>query len=154
MTPNTTAQNESLFMAMELSNKNWKLAFSNGEKLRYVNVMAGDQKGLRASLERSKEKLGLPADCAVWSCYEAGRDGFWIHRCLTGMGVQNLVVDPASIEVNRRKKRLKTDLLDAEKLVRMLMRYVLHNEKTLWRVVVIPTEEQEDDRRVQRESER
>ena len=154
MTPVTTATNESLFMAMELSNKNWKLAFSNGEKLRYVNVIAGDQKGLRLSIERSKEKLGLPAEAPVWACYEAGRDGFWIHRCLTGMGVQNVVVDPASIEVNRRKRHLKTDRLDAEKLVRMLMRYVLHNEKTVWRVVVIPTEQQEDERRVHREGER
>lgn len=153
MTPVTTTE-RSLFMAMELSNKNWKLAFSNGEKMRYVNVIAGDQEGLRSSIERSRDKLGLPADCPVWACYEAGRDGFWIHRCLTEMGVQNLVVDPASIEVNRRKKHLKTDRLDAEKLVRMLMRYVLHNEKTVWRVVVVPTEQQEDERRVHREVDR
>lgn len=154
MTPNTTAQQQSLFMAMELSNKNWKLAFSNGEKLRYVNVIACDQKGLRAGIQRAKQKLGLPADCPVWACYEAGRDGFWIHRCLTQMGVRNLVVDPASIEVNRRRKHLKTDRLDAEKLVRMLMRYVAHNEKTVWRVVVVPSEQQEDERRVHREGER
>lgn len=154
MTPVTTAPNRNLFMAMELSNKNWKLAFSNGEKLRYVNVIAGDQKRLRAGIASAKEKLGLSADCQVWSCYEAGRDGFWLHRCLTGMGVENLVVDPASIEVNRRKKHLKTDRLDAERLVRMLMRYVVHNEKTVWRVVVVPTEQQEDERRMHREGER
>jgi len=154
MTPNTTARNESLFMAMELSNKNWKLAFSNGEKIRHVNVVGGDQKGLRSAIERSKEKLGLAAEGPVYSCYESGRDGFWIHRCLTGMKVQNQVVDPASIEINRRKRHLKTDRLDAEKLVRMLMRYVLHNEKTVWRVVVVPSEQQEDERRLHRESER
>lgn len=153
MTP-VTAAGKSVFMAMELSNKNWKLAFSNGEKLRYVNVIAGDRKGLRSGIERSKEKLGLSADCPVWACYEAGRDGFWIHRCLTEMGVQNLVVDPASIEVNRRKKHLETDRLDAEKLVRMLRRCVVHNEKTVWRVVGVPTEQQEDERRGHREGER
>jgi transposase len=154
MTPNTTAQNESLFMAMELSNKNWKLAFSNGEKVRFINVVAGDQNGLRLAIERSKGKLGLAADCRTFSCYEAGRDGFWIHRCLAGLGVENLVVDPASIEINRRKRHLKTDRIDAEKLVRMLMRYHLHNEKTVWRVVVIPSESQEDERRLHREGER
>ena len=154
MTPVTTARNESLFMAMELSNKNWKLAFSNGEKVRHINVVAGDQKGLTSAIERSKEKLGLAADCPVHSCYEAGRDGFWIHRCLVGMGVDNVVVDPASIEVNRRRRRVKTDRLDAESLARMLMRYVLHNEKTVWRVVVVPTEAQEDERRVHREYKR
>jgi len=154
MTPNTAARNESLFMAMELSNKNWKLAFSNGEKSRYINVIGGDQKGLRLAIERAKVKLGLPADCPVYSCYESGRDSFWIHRLLTGMGVQNVVVDPASIEVNRRRRQLKTDRLDAERLVGMLMRYVLHNEKKLWKVVVVLTEAQEDERRVHREVER
>ena len=131
MTPITTAQSKSLFMAMELSKKNWKLSFSNGEKIRHINVVAGDQKGLRLVLERSREKLGLASDCPVYSCYEAGRDGFWIHRCLAGFGVKNIVVDPASIEVNRRRRRVKTDRLDAESLVRMLMRYILHNEKTV-----------------------
>lgn len=154
MTPSTTAQADSLFMSIELSNKKWKLAFSNREKLRYVNVVAGDQKDLRSKIELSKKKLGLPADCPVWSCYEAGRDGFWIHRRLTQMGMQNLVVDPASIEVKRRKKHLKTDRLDAEKLVRMLMRYILHKEKTVWRTAVVPTEQQEDERRLHREGER
>ncbi len=78
MTPNTTAQHKSLFMAMELSNTNWKLAFSNGETVRPLNVVAGDQKGRKLAIERSREKLDLAADCPVYSCYEAGRDGFWI----------------------------------------------------------------------------
>ena len=154
MTPVTTTRNESLFMAMELSNKNWKLAFSNSEKVRHINVVAGNQIGLKSAIERSKEKLGLAPDCPVYSCYEAGRDGFWLHRCLLGMGVRNVVVDPASIEVNRRRRRVKTDRLDAESLARMLMRYALHNEKTVWRVVVVPSEAQEDERRVHREYKR
>jgi transposase len=138
-------------MAMELSNKNWKLGFSNGEKIRLVNVVAGHLNGMQSAIARSKEKLGLSAKCPVYACYEAGRDGFWIHRCLSAMGVQNLVVDPASIEINRRKRHVKTDRLDAEKLVRMLMRYWLHNERTVWRVVVVPEEAQEDERRTHRE---
>jgi transposase len=143
-----------MFMAMELSKKNWKLAFSNGERIRHINVAGGDPEGLRAAIERSREKLGLAGDCAVYACYEAGRDGFWIHHCLEGMGVKNAVVDPASIEINRRRRRVKTDRLDAESLVRMLMRYVLHNEKTAWRVVVVPSEEEEDERRLHREHKR
>jgi transposase len=139
---------------MELSNKNWKLAFCNGEKLRYINVAAGNQKALRAAIAQARVKLGLATDCPVYACYEAGRDGFWIHRCLSAMRVQNLVVDPASIEVNRRKRQLKTDRLDAEKLVRMLMRYWWHGEKKVWKVVVVPDEAQEDMRRVDRETER
>jgi transposase len=154
MTSITTTPKNSLFMALELSNKNWKISLSNGEKLRNLSVPAGDLEGLRVRLQASKEKLGVSADCPVWSCYEAGRDGFWIHRALTNMGVKNVVVDPASIEVSRRRKHLKTDRLDAEKLVRMLMRYTLYGEKTVWRVVVIPTEEQEDARRLHREQER
>lgn len=62
--------------------------------------------------------------------------------------------DPASIEANPAEEDLKTDRLDAERLVRMLMRYVVHNEKTVWRVVVVPTEQQEDERRMHREGER
>ena len=143
-----------MFMAMELSKKNWKLAFSNGERIRHINVVGGDQRGLGVAIERSKMKLGLAGDCAVYSCYEAGRDGFWIHHCLIGMGVKNAVVDPASIEINRRRRRVKTDRLDAESLVRMLMRYILHNEKTVWRVVEVPTEGEEDERRLHREHKR
>lgn len=154
MTPNTTARNESLFMGMELSNKNWKLGFSSSEKIRFINVVAGELNGLRSAIARSKEKLGLPANCPVYACYEAGRDGFWIHRCLSDMGVHNLVVDPASIEINRRKRHVKTDRIDAQKLVLMLMRYWLHNERTLWRVVMVPDEAQEDERRTHRERSR
>ena len=75
---------------------------------------------------------------AVVSCYEAGRDGFWIHRALTALGVANRVVDSASIEVNRRARRAKTDRLDALKLVRMLVR-VCCGERRVWSEVRVPT---------------
>lgn len=152
MTTSAAAQ-PVLFMAMELSQRNWKLAFSNGTKIRQVNVPAGDWTGLAEQLTRAKAKLGLPAAAPVRACYEAGRDGFWIHRRLLALAIANVVVDAASIEVDRRQRRAKTDRLDAEKLVRMLMRY--HGgETTLWRVVRVPSVEQEDARRLHRELER
>ena len=87
------------------------------------------------------------------SCYEAGRDGFWIDRWLQSEGIENLVVDSSSIEVSRRKRRAKTDGLDVRKLLVMLIRYVGGEEDT-WAVLRVPTEEQEDGRRLHREIER
>ena len=84
------------------------------------------------------------------SCYEAGRDGFWIHRALTALGVANRVVDSASIEVNRRARRAKTDRLDALKLVRMLVR-VCDGERRVWSEVRVPTVADEAARQVSRE---
>jgi len=92
----------------------------------------------------------LPAATRVVSCYEAGRDGFWIHRALLGMGVANRVVDSASIEVNRRARRAKTDRLDALKLVRMLVR-VCAGERGVWSEVRVPTVAEEAARQVSRE---
>jgi transposase len=91
----------------------------------------------------------LGAACRVFSCYEAGREGFWLHRQLTEMGIVNLVVDSSSIEVNRRARRAKTDRLDARKLLGMLLRYWA-GEKDVWSVVKVPTREQEDGRQLQR----
>ena len=84
------------------------------------------------------------------SCYEAGREGFWVHRALTRLGWVNRVVDSASIEVSRRKKRAKTDRLDALKLVAMLVR-VWHGEQRVWREVRVPTVAAEAARQVSRE---
>ena len=86
------------------------------------------------------------------SCYEAGRDGFWIHRYLEQQGIENLVVDSSSIEVNRKARRKKTDKLDARKLLRMLMRYH-QGEKKAWSVVHAPSAEAEDHRHLHRELE-
>jgi transposase len=142
-----------LFMAMELSKSNWKLALSNGTKIRQVNVPAGDWTGLQQAITHARSKLGLDPSAPVRSCYEAGRDGFWIHRRLLQQRIDNLVVDAASIEVDRRQRRAKTDRLDAERLVRLLMRY--HGgERTLWRVVRVPSVAEEDARRLHRELER
>jgi len=86
----------------------------------------------------------------VVSGYEAGRDGFWLHRFLEAEGIQNLILDSASIEVNRRKKRAKTDRLDVVKLVGLLVRY-LAGEKDAFSMVSVPSVEQEDLRHIGRE---
>lgn len=140
-----------LFLALELSNQKWKLCFSNAKRLRRRSIDARDQKALEKEIPLAKEKLGLPADAEVYSCYEAGRDGFWVHRLLEKIELKNQVFDPASIEVNRRQRRKKTDRIDAEKLVRLLMRIVLCGEEKVCAVVRVPTREQEAEMRVDRE---
>ena len=150
----STVQQSVLYMAMELSDKTWKLGFTDGVKVRQKTVGAGLCSAVVREVGLAKERLGLPADAAVVSCYEAGRVGFWIDRFLKAAGIANLVVDPCSIEVDRRKRRAKTDRLDVRKLLLMLMRYDRHGEKTAWRVVRVPDEAQEDELRLHRERER
>lgn len=132
-----------LYVAMELSNKKWMLAFSDGVKVRMRTIPARDEERFKAEVERAKTKLGMSGEVRVLCCYEAGRDGFWIYRWLTSEGYECLVVDPASIEVNRRARRAKTDRLDAESLVSMLRRYD-QGEKRVWSVVHVPSAESED----------
>ncbi len=142
-----------LYMAMELSNKKWKLGFSNGEKMRVKTIDAGDWDALSAEIELTKTKLNKPGDARVVSCYEAGRDGFWIHRALIAEGIESHVLDSASIEVSRRKKQVKTDRIDVNALLRLLMRYV-NGEKAALHPIRIPTVAAEDQRRLTRERER
>jgi len=139
-----------LYMAFELSNTKWKLASSNGSKKRMKTIDARDLEQLQDEIEVAKVRLKLPDDVQILSCYEAGRDGFWLHRYLLSCGIENVVVDSSSLEVNRRKRRVKTDRVDAKKLLRMLMRY--HGgERGLWSVVNVPSEEAEDGRNLNRE---
>ena len=141
-----------LYLAFELSSSTWKLGFTigHGQRPRERNIGARDLKALEWEIDQAKKRFGLPQDAPVLSCYEAGRDGFWLHRYLESVGVLNLVVDSSSIEVNRRKRRAKTDSLDVAKLLTMLLRY--HGrEKKVWHVVRVPTVEQEDNRQLHRE---
>ncbi|MEM5330747.1 IS110 family transposase [Paraburkholderia sp. JHI2823] len=143
-----------LYMAFELGEKNWKLSLGDGQRApSHCTVIAGDTTAVLASIANASVRCHLTADAPVYSCYEAGRDGFWLHRWLTEQGIVNLVVDSASIEVNRRARRAKTDRLDSDKLLSMLMRYHA-GEQRVWAVARIPTPEQEDDRRLHRELER
>lgn len=145
---------KNLYIAFELSQKEWRLCMGDGNKHRNVRMKAGHQGELKQAIELGKKKFDLPSEAKVYSCFEAGRDGFWIHHLLTKLGVENIVVDSASIEVNRRQRRTKTDRLDAEKLQTMLIRFYRLGEKGTWKVVRVPTPEQEDERREHREYER
>jgi transposase len=141
-----------LYLAFELGSKEWKLGFSVGfgQRPRERTVSAGDLCGVRREIERAKRRFGLSMEARVLSCYEAGRDGFWLHRYLVQLGVRNLVVDSSSVEVNRRARRAKTDRMDLGKLLSMLMRYD-NGERKLWSVVRVPTVEQEDSRQLHRD---
>jgi len=141
-----------LYVAFELGKKDWKLAMTSGFGVDpwLRTVAAGDLRAVEGALRQGRLRLGLPAQAPVVSCYEAGRDGFWIHRALTQLGIRNRVVDSASIEVNRRARRAKTDRLDALKLVRMLVR-VCYGERRVWSEVRVPTVAEEAARQVSRE---
>jgi transposase len=141
-----------LYIAMELSDKKWKLAFSDGSKERLRTIDAGEVIELWKEIANAKEKFGLDEDVKVISCYEAGRDGFWIHRCLLSKGIENNVIDPASVEVDRRKRRKKTDRLDAKKLLMALMRY-MWGDKQACSIVRVPSIKDEDERQLHRELE-
>jgi transposase len=148
---NTTKESV-LYMALELSQTKWKLGFSDGNKMRFMSIDARNLEQLQEEIEKAKLRFYLDDEVKIVSCYEAGRDGFWLNRYLLSYEIENIVVDSSSIEVNRRKRRTKTDRIDARKLLRMLMRY--HGgERRLWSVVRVPSEEAEDGRNLNRELE-
>ena len=145
-------QAQALYVALELGERKGKIACtpSIGQAPRLRQLDARDLPQLMVEIQAAKARFGLAADAPVYTCYEAGRDGVWLHRALTACGIHNTVVDSASIEVNRRARRTKTDSLDAVKLVTMLIRY--HNgEPRVWRVVRVPTVAEEDQRQLHRE---
>ena len=143
-----------LFMAFELSENTWKLGFTTGpgQKPRERAVAARHQGRLLQEIAQAKRRFGLPETAPVVSCYEAGREGFWLHRFLQAHGITNQVVDSSSIEVNRRKRRAKSDGLDVRKLLSMLMRYE-QGERDVWRVVHVPSVAAEDGRHLHRDLE-
>src|SRR5919202_6738203 len=149
--PETPSQ-PTLSLAFELGQNKWKLGFTIGmaQQPRERTIPAGALDILQQEITRAKQRFGLPEDARVVSCYEAGRDGFWLHRSLMAHGVENLVIDSASIEVNRRQRRAKTDRLDVHKLLTMLLRHMA-GEKKVWSVVRVPSVEEEDHRQLHRE---
>jgi transposase len=157
----TATQNEhynahepGLFMAFELSEKTWKLGFTigHGQPPRARTIAARDTQRLLNEVAQAKVRLGLGATAPVVSCYEAGREGFWLHRFLQAQGIPNHVVDASSIEVNRRKRRAKSDALDVRQLLSMLRRYQ-HGERHVWRVVNVPSVDAEAQRHLHRDLE-
>ena len=120
-----------LYMAIELDNNRWKLGFTIGfgQRPRERNVASRDTTGLKQEIRSAKRRFNLPENCRVLSCYEAGREGFWLHRFLLHAQIENLVVDAASMEIRRKRRRPKTDRIDLEKMLRMLIRYHAGDER-------------------------
>jgi len=147
-----TLPQQTLYLAFELGKNTWKLGFTIGvaQQPRERTIPAGDLAILQQEIARAKQRFGLPKDARVVSCYEAGRDGFWLHRYVTAHGIQNHVIDSASIEVNRRQRRAKTDRLDVHKLLTMLLRHMA-GERKVWSVVRVPSVDEEDRRQLHRE---
>jgi transposase len=148
----TPAASPVFYVAFELSCGTWKLAFSVGPGLppRIRSIPARCTSSVMIEIRKAKSRFGLPENAKVVSCFEAGRDGFWIHRLLEHEGIQNVVVDSASIEVSRRKRRAKSNRLDAVKVVSMLIRW--HDgEKNVWSVVRVPTTSDGDRGQLHRE---
>jgi transposase len=146
-----------IFVSIELSQKNWLVTLHSPDRDRMsgYKIEAGDTGGLLSLLERVRERAAraLGAKPRVVSCYEAGYDGYWLHRFLQAHGIENYVFDPASIAVEQRGRRTKTDRIDGEQLVRTLMAY-LRGEPRVVRIVRVPDPDQEDARRVSRERDR
>src|SRR4029453_16306778 len=141
-----------LYLAFALGQNTWKLGCTVGvaQQPRERMIPAGALDMLQQEITRAKQRFGLPEEARVVSCYEAGRDGFWLHRSLVAHDVENLVIDSASIEVNRRYRRAKTDRLDVHKLLTMLLRHAA-GEKKVWSIVRVPSVADEDRRQLHRE---
>ena len=148
-----TTDGVDLYLSFELGDQRWTLTLSDGRRSpsRHA-VAAGDTAAVTECVRKAKARCRLEPTAAMHSCYEAGRDGWWLHRWLRAQGIDNIVVDSASIEVNRRARRAKTDRLDGDKLLAMLRRH--RAGERVWSVLHEPTPEQEDERRTHRELER
>ena len=142
-------------MAIELSKKSWIVAVNTPLSDKISNHTVKGWKELLELIDKIRSRVGreLKRPAEFISCYEAGYDGFWLHRLLEENGVRNYVIDPASLQVDRRARRVKTDNVDVTKLLRSLMAY-LRGEPKVWSVVRVPTVAEEDDRRLHRERDR
>src|SRR5688500_8082616 len=152
----TRPEDSTVFAALELSRKSWLVATSSPgeERISKRVVTAGDGPGLLALLgklrETAERRLGRAVRVVV--IQEAGLDGFWVHRLLVDNGMESHVVDAASLAVDRRKRRRKTDAIDAEGLLRALMAWT-RGERRVCSMVRPPSPEDEDRRRLCRERE-
>jgi len=142
-----------IHLVFELSKATWKLGLllPGSQKLSRYSIPGGDLKALTERLTTARAKA---ASCEkpvrIISCYEAGFDAHWLHRWLTDHGVTNYEIDPASIAVNRRARRVKTDRIDLDQLMRTLLAY-LRGEPRVCSVVHVPAVEDEDRKRLNRE---
>jgi transposase len=141
-----------LYMALELSERRWKLGFGDGRRERQRSVPARARERVLEEIGRAKHKLGLSAEVRVVCCYEAGRDGHWVYRWLKGEGIEVYEIDSSSIEKAQGRKHVKTDRVDVSKLLDLLLRYCVGLRKA-FRVVRVPSEAVEEGQRLHREDE-
>jgi len=143
-----------LYVSLELGSTKWVVVStaSLAQRPRRATVHAGDRSALVREITRARHRFGITGPAPTYSCFEAGRDGFWLHRWLESQGISNIVVDSSSIRVSRRHRQAKTDRLDGEQLVQMLVRHVA-GERKVWSVVHVPTAAAEDRRQLGRELE-
>ncbi|HSR52546.1 MAG TPA: IS110 family transposase [Acidobacteriota bacterium] len=148
---NYTETQSVLYLALELSARRWRLgtAVNLGQRARQVTIPAGDRKALEKELAKAKKRFGLDRGAAVCSCYEAGRDAHWVHRFLQQMQIENLQVNSSSIEVKRQARRAKSDSLDVESLLRLLIRRHM-GEHEAFKAVNVPSPQAEDERHLHR----
>ena len=143
--------------AIELSKESWVIGIITplSAKISRRILSGGDWKRLLDLIEEVRARVSRETGRAVdvISCYEAGYDGFWLHRLLEAHGIRNYVIDPASLQVDRRARRVKTDRIDTERMLRSLMAY-LRGEPKVWSVVRVSSVAEEDARRQHRERDR
>jgi transposase len=152
------AEHATVYLAFELSKAKWKLGvlLPGSQKLSRYTLGGGDLAALAARIAEIRTKAAAAAGgrpVRILSCYEAGLDGHWLHRWLTGQGIINHEIDPSSIEVNRRARRAKTDRIDLEKLIRAFLAH-LRGEPRVCSIVHVPSVEDEDRKRRTRERDR
>ena len=155
--PATDPQPATLFVALELSKAKWLVGLHSpmADKVSRHTIAGGDAPALLTLIgaARRRAEAGLGGTVRVVTCYEAGYDGFWLHRLLVAHGIANQVIDPASLLVNRRARRRKTDRIDLAGLLRTLMAWH-RGEPQVCSMVRVPSPEEEDRRRRGRERER
>ena len=156
-TPAACPKHDTMFVGFELGKAKWELGIvlPGGGKLSQYTVAGGDAEAALRLISKARQKAEKQAGgrVRVVSCYEAGYDGFWLHRWLEDRGIESRVLDAASVQVNRRARRAKTDRLDLERLMSALMRHDW-GDRLACRVVRVPSVAQEDDRRPGRERDR
>lgn len=150
----TPVSAETIFLALELSGTSWLVALHapDADKVERHRLSAGSASEVLDLIARTKARVTrrLGTTPRVACCYEAGRDGFWLHRVLEAQGVASHVMDPTSLQVDRRARRAKTDRLDAQALLRALMAWS-RGERQVCSMVHPPSPEHEDERRLSRE---